>query len=275
MLDVSSYYDELHCWTRKDEGFRAFSGVEHDTVHRFLIDVETGAFSPETVHKFIDPFIPHGDFRGLDAGSGNGGTCFRNQRVHGGQWTGITISGEQLRHAQASAAARGLDGKMAFHLRSYDEPMSERFNVIVAIESLIHSVDPANTIANLATALAPGGRLVIIDDMPMGDLTDSDVRLLKAFSNYWRCPCIPSSGDWQRHAKAAGLKLLAQTDLSNLMKPRAEADLDAALADLKSQRESKIASGFGRLSDAEIGGLHLERLHTRGKMSYVMLVFAA
>ncbi len=32
-------------------------------------------------------------------------------------------------------------------------------------------------------------------------------------------------------------------------------------------------AGFARLSDAEIGGLHLERLHRRGTIRYTMLVF--
>ena len=57
------------------------------------------------------------------------------------------------------------------------------------------------------------------------------------------------------------------------MKPRAERDLDAAFADLSSQAGEKASIGFGRLSDAELGGLHLERLHRRGTIRYAMLVF--
>ena len=57
------------------------------------------------------------------------------------------------------------------------------------------------------------------------------------------------------------------------MKPRAESDLDAAFADLSSQAGEKASIGFARLSEAEIGGLHLERLHRRGTVRYTMLVF--
>ena len=51
--DLSLYYDELHRWTEKDKGFRVFSGFENDTIHRFLIDTDTGSYSPDTVYKYI------------------------------------------------------------------------------------------------------------------------------------------------------------------------------------------------------------------------------
>jgi len=69
------------------------------------------------------------------------------------------------------------------------------------------------------------------------------------------------------------LRLLSRKDLSPLMKPRDERDLDAAFADLSAQASDKASAGFARLSDAEIGGLHLERLHRRGTVHYTMLVF--
>ena len=40
-------------------------------------------------------------------------------------------------------------------------------DLIVAIESLAHSPSPERSVRALATALAPGGLLVVIDDMPL------------------------------------------------------------------------------------------------------------
>ncbi|MBM3527474.1 MAG: methyltransferase domain-containing protein [Alphaproteobacteria bacterium] len=276
--DVAAYYDELHRWTAKDKGFQVFSGFENDTIHRFLIDEATGAFSPDTIYKFIDPHIKAvGAPRGLDAGCGYGGTVFRCLKVHGGRWTGITISQEQVDYARgiakARGVARGVGPAAEFYLLSYDAPLPGRYNVMVAIESLIHSADPAKTIANLASALEPGGRLVVVDDMPLDDVPERDRALLGDFKRAWRCPITPSASGWIAVAQRAGLRLMERIDLSHLMKPRAEADLDAALADLSSQRAGKTEQGFGRLSDAEIGGLHLERLLGRGTVRYVMLVF--
>lgn len=272
--DVSLYYDELHRWTSKDKDFQVFSGLENDTIHRFLIDSDTDKFSPDTVYKFIDPFMPpHGASRGLDAGCGYGGTCFRCLRVHGGIWTGVTISEEQWSYANGIAKARGLEGAIQFQLASYDAPLPGRYNVIVAIESLIHSADPERTLNNLLASLDAGGRLIIVDDMPLDETKAADAEYIAGFKQAWRCPVALSAPAWKALAQAAGLRLIAEQDFSHLMKPRAEADLDAALIDLSSQRAEKTKQGFERLSDAEIGGLHLERLHRRGTVRYIMLVF--
>ncbi len=274
--DVALYYDELHRWTERDRDFRVFSGFENDTIHRFLTDPETGTFSPDTIYRFIDPHIAppaEAALRGLDAGCGYGGSCFRCLRVHGGQWTGVTISEEQWAFATGIAQARGLTEAVTFHLQSYDAPLPGRYSVAIAIESLIHSADPARSVANIVTALEPGGRLIMVDDMPVDDLSDADASYLAEFKRAWRCPVAPSMDGWIATARAAGLRLIAREDLSALMRPRAEADLDAAFADLTARRDDKAAAGFARLSEAEIGGLHLERLHRRGAIRYGMLVF--
>ncbi len=74
-------------------------------------------------------------------------------KVHGGEWTGLTISEEQWQRAKWLASSRGLQASLQFYLRSYDEALSARYNIILGIESLIHSADPACTIANLAASL--------------------------------------------------------------------------------------------------------------------------
>ena len=272
--DLALYYDELHRWTAKDKDFQAFSGRENDTIRRFLVDAETGAFSPGTIYKFVDPHIATlTPIRGLDAGSGYGGTCFRCLHVHGGHWTGVTISPEQWASAKEIAKTRGFERRIDFHLSSYDAPLPGCFNVVMAIESLIHSGDPAHTITNLASALDPGGRFILIDDMPVEAIPEDDKAILAAFKRCWRCPVAPTAEGWIAMAAAAGLHLLKRKDLSDLMKPRAEGDLDAAFADLASQADTKASAGFARLSEAELGGLHLERLHRRGSVRYTMLVF--
>jgi SAM-dependent methyltransferase len=272
--DVALYYDELHRWTAKHKDFQVYSGLENDTIHRFLIDGETGAFSPDTIYKFIDPYVPtQSSLRGLDAGSGYGGTCFRCLRIHGGHWTGVTISPEQCTSAKAIAKARGLESQIDFQLQSYDAPLPDRYTIAIAIESLIHSADPNHTLVNLAAALDPGGRLIVVDDMPIDAVPDADQSFLAAFKRTWRCPVAPSAAGWIAAAAAAGLRMIGHHDLTHLMKPRAEPDLDLAFADISAQAAQKTDAGFARLWEAEIGGLHLERLQRRGTIRYAMLVF--
>jgi hypothetical protein len=191
----------------------------------------------------------------------------------GGYWTGITISREQWIRANELARVRDLGNTVKFRLQSYDTALPDRHNLIIAIESLIHAPDPKHTIRNLADMMESSGRLIIVDDMPIDEVDACDIDVLSEFRRAWRCPVAPTATEWIRIAASAGLRLVARQDLSHLTRPRPEADLDAALADLSSRRDHKAGRGFPRLSDAEIGGIHLERLLGRGKMRYMMLVF--
>jgi hypothetical protein len=112
-----------------------------------------------------------------------------------------------------------------------------------------------------------------VDDMPVDGIGAAEERYLSEFKRAWRCPVAPSATGWTAAAAAADLRLIEQRDFNELMKPRTEAELDAALTDLTAQRAGKSQAGFARLSDAEIGGLHLEGLHRRGAVRYAMLVF--
>ena len=95
--DISRYYDLLHLWTRFNSGFRVYSGLETHTIHRWLNDLDTGEFSPATIHKLmLSRGIGDGSpIEALDAGCGYGGTMFALHAAVGGRWHGITISARQ------------------------------------------------------------------------------------------------------------------------------------------------------------------------------------
>ena len=106
--DLATYYDNLDVWTRWNSGFRRYSGHECRTIHRWLVDPETGDFSPGTIHKLMSPWLSQqAPLVVLDAGCGYGGTALALQQVLGGQWHGVTISPRQCRVASALARERG------------------------------------------------------------------------------------------------------------------------------------------------------------------------
>src|ERR1700755_2580903 len=51
--DLSRYYDFMHLWTRFNSGFRSFSGHGSNAIHRWLTDVDSGEFSPNTIHRIM------------------------------------------------------------------------------------------------------------------------------------------------------------------------------------------------------------------------------
>jgi SAM-dependent methyltransferase len=272
--DLVHFYDELYDWSENNSEFQSYSGFQTDAIHRFLTDPRTGVHAPDTLYSFMDPHIePVAVVRGLDAGCGYGGACFHFSRTHGGQWLGVTISPKQVAHARRLIEARGFFRSVDVRLMSYDDDLPGPFDVGIAIESLIHSADPARTIRNLSSALKPGGRLILVDDMPRSLIPTDLEETLAAFKAAWRCPVAPSEALWRSLAADAGLRLIARQDLSPNMRPRHGEALETAFKALMTQFGDKVANGFSRLSDAEIGGLHLERLHAGGAVDYMMLVF--
>ena len=271
--DLSRYYDLLHLWTRFNKGFRAFSGVEAHAIHRWLDAPDTGEFGPATIHAImLATGIGAGEpIEALDAGCGYGGTMFALREAVGGRWHGITVSRRQCAVGRKAARGKGVADAVTFARGSYDAPQSHRYNLIYAIESLIHSADPARTISNLAQALRPGGTFIIVDDMPADDVAAEFAGDLENFKTLWRCPVMPSARQWAAHLEAAGCAVVEVRDLSHLMRPRSEREISQAIEEVRARRRWRDRLGLRRVGEAEAGGLLLERLGRARAVRYVMI----
>lgn len=241
-------------------------------VHRALADPAGGPPSPYVIHRLmlegLDlPAAP----RALDAGCGYGATMLDLAPRLGGDWTGLTLSPVQAARGMAEIAARGLSDRVCIEVRSYDAPLAGRYDLAYGIESLIHSADPARTVANLAASLAPGGHLVIVDDMPEERLPAEAAARLDRFRRFWRCPVAPTREGWIAACRAAGLEIVAERDLNPLLQVRGMAELAPRLAALERRARLPRLLGFGVRQEAEIGGMLLETLQTEGFVRYRVL----
>jgi SAM-dependent methyltransferase len=271
--DVSRYYDFLYLWSQLTTRFRAFDAVGPHMIHRQLSDTQTGEYSDRVVHRLIARAAADlGPIDALDAGCGYGGTCLDLHRMLGGRWLGITINKRQYRIAGRNAEAMGVADAVSFAYASYDAPLPCRFNLVLGIESLIHSPAPGATVANLAAALQPGGAFIIVDDMLAEPIAPKHEADIAAFKRMWRCPAMPTDGQWVRHLEAAGCAVEAVNDLTARMSPRSEAEVAAELAAVARRRRWRDRFGLRLVSDAQAGGLLLERLSREGASRYTMMV---
>ena len=270
---VERYYRWLDRWVRWSRIVRPYSGFDTLTVHRLLDDPATGENGPLILHKVMLegielPAAP----RVLDAGCGYGGTAFDLQPKIGGGWLGLTISPIQFDRATREARKRGLSARIRFRLQSYDVPLNETFDLVIAIESLVHSADPRATVASLARSLSPGGHFILVDDMPVETVRPelrSDVEEAKRM---WRCPVMPTERGWRDAFEAAGLEIVRSVDLSGRVYHRPVKEMTALI-----ERDRKRARrlgwlGLGVIPEANICGLLLERLAVQGAMQYRVLV---
>jgi SAM-dependent methyltransferase len=271
---VSRYYDYIYLWAQWTSRFRAFSSAGPHPIHRALTDPDTGAFHADVVHDLIARELAGraAPPTGLDAGCGYGGTLIAMHQRCGGTWHGVTINQRQAEIGRRNIGNLGLSAALTVDHASYDDPLPARFDVIVAIESLVHSADPARTIANLAGALLPGGLFVMIDDMPVEPFPPEQAGDLDGFKRGWKCPVAPSAAEWTALLAGAGCAVVSSRDLTPYTAKRPPGELELFLVDTKRRRRWRDRIGLKLVSDGQEGGLLLERLLLNGALHYRMLV---
>lgn len=251
---------------------RGQSGSQAQPVHRQLKDPAGGPPSAMLVHRMmLEGLDLPPNPRVLDAGCGYGATALDLIPEIGGDWLGVTLSAVQARRGRQEAERRGLGGRLRFALQSYDDPLPAGFDLVIGIESLIHSADPARSIGNLAAALRPGGWLVMVDDMPEPDLPAATAAELALFKRMWRCPVAPPRAGWVAAMQAAGLELRHERDLTPLTLPRPAAALAAPLARQRRRAWWLGWLGLNLREQADIGGMTLEGLLREGAVRYRLL----
>lgn len=269
---IDVYYDRLTSFTAWARLLGYGGGREKLTVHRALADPSRAGHPTTTrLHDLLFEQLAARNPRSvLDAGCGLGGTMIDLAKRMPSSFIGLTLSPKQAAIARRAITTAKLADRVSVETSSYDTPPSGPFDAIYALESLAHSRHPEATLAALAASLEPGGILVLIDDMPLGDAArDPD---LVAFKRGWHLPVLWSAEDYAAGFAALGLVLVANHDLSASLRPRSRLWLDV-LRSLNRWAFRLVPSAAARMIiDSYEGGLALERLYARGRMSYRLLV---
>ncbi len=211
----------------------------------------------------------------LDAGCGLGGTIFALQARLGGEFCGITLSPTQAARATAEAARRGVSDACRFVVRDYDSDLRDLVpagvDLILAIESLAHAPDPSATLVRLGSLLRPGGRLLIVDDVPRDPLPLADPEYT-GFREGWLCPAVANDATLAAALERAGLHVSHDEDLTPLMPQRGRMALAALVWLGRGARAVLRHTPAGVLVGALYGGVMLERLYRRELVRYRLIV---
>lgn len=279
-MSIARYYAWLSRFQDAARGVAHDTGQQTLTVHRRL-RADDGAVSGDVLHaRIVDAIAATAGgapppLEVLDAGCGLGGTTFYLQSRLGGRFTGITLSDTQCTRATAEAARRGLSEACRFVVRDYDADLTDLLpggvDLIVAIESLAHAPDPAATIGRLAARLRPGGRLLIVDDVPRDDLPHDDVDFA-GFRAGWLCPAVANDAVLGAAFAAAGLSPCHDEDLTARVQARHPVVLAALVYVTRAAAAVAAVTPARLLMGALLGGLRLERLYKRGVVRYRLVV---
>lgn len=100
----------------------------------------------------------------LDVGCGVGFGSFFLAGKTNCQIKGISLSQKEVELANQVSRKKGLENRVIFKMQSFDEPLSEQYDVMIAVESVKHSLKLENSLQNLLSALKNGGKLIIVED---------------------------------------------------------------------------------------------------------------
>ena len=267
---VATYYDRLLRWNRVARRFGYGGGAEALTVHRALADPRADGRPTFTrLHDILLERIGPRGARVLDAGCGLGGTMIALAVALEARCTGVTLSRAQADAANDAALQRGLQSRVRALVGTYDQPPAGPFDIVVAIESLAHSLDPARSVAALAGVLAPGGVLVVVDDMP--DPAAAHAADLDTFKRGWACPVLWSDDAFAGAFTREGLAVIENLDLTPDCRPRPEWRI-ALLAAVNRACRWLAPAALKQILDSHRGGLALERLLRRRQVRYRLLI---
>lgn len=280
-MSIARYYGWLSRFQDLARGLSHETGQRTFTVHRQLV-ADDGTRSGDVLHERLlaalgataDATTPEA-LDVLDAGCGLGGTVLFLHARLGGRYTGITLSPTQAGRASAEAARRGVADTCRFAVRDYDSDLSDLVpagvDVVIAIESLAHAPDPAATLARLAARIRPGGRLLLVDDVPDDALPIDDADFT-AFRAGWLCPAILGDTALDAALVSAGLVRCLHEDLTPRLVARGTGRLALLTAAGGAASWLLQRTPAHLLMGALHGGLKLERLYERRLMHYRLVV---
>jgi cyclopropane-fatty-acyl-phospholipid synthase len=147
----------------------------------------------------------------LEIGCGWGALAEMATREWGVDFTGVTLSDQQLAHAQKRLTDQGLSAQAQFRLQDYRDITDPAFDAICSIE-MIEAVGQAywpTYFETVARLLKPGGRACIQSIVIADTYFDRYVRGTDFIQQYiFPGGCLPSPSAFRQQAQAAGLRVV-------------------------------------------------------------------
>jgi 2-polyprenyl-3-methyl-5-hydroxy-6-metoxy-1,4-benzoquinol methylase len=196
----------------------------------------------------------------LDAGCGVGFGSMVLLKNGAKEVTGISVSDKEIDRATQSIKKLGLQN-ISFKKSTFDETENSKYDIIVCVESLKHTLNFDTSIKILLEGLKPSGKLIIVDDF----FDNNHNKISKAFATNWHLNFLISQKDIEINTSEFSTKI---EDLTSYVRQKSKfkTAVNITLFSL-----FKKQSSFKKLF---LGGLLLDQLYLNKQMKYQLVIIS-
>ena len=159
----------------------------------------------------------------FDAGCGYGGSAFWLANHIGCRVVGVTPVPEQVHEARASAERQGIGEQATFEVMDYCHTSlpDASFDVVWALESLVHTEQKQDFLREAARLLRPGGRLVIAEYMlrEQPPLNEDERTMLVPWLSGWAMAGLYTVGEYVQDLSNCGFHHIQTRDITEQVRP--------------------------------------------------------
>ncbi|MGW5051300.1 methyltransferase domain-containing protein [Actinokineospora sp. NPDC004072] len=151
----------------------------------------------------------------LDIGCGVGLPAFKLAKQAPVEIVGISNNQGQIDDANSRAAAQGLADRVSFQYADAAElPFpDDSFDVVWIFEALMH-MDRLHVLRECLRVLRPGGRIVVTDQLQLGEMTPENARLVQEMLDGMHAKPLLYADAYQALVRESGLELVEFHDIS-------------------------------------------------------------
>jgi len=203
----------------------------------------------------------------LDAGCGVGyGSFYLSDRTNCSA-LGISLSEKEVALANAISKEKGLEDRVKFKVQSFDEPLSDKYDLIIAVESLKHTMNLETSLKNLQNSLTLKGKIIIVEDFFTGKKEGS---LTNTLAKDWVLKEIFSVENYTEYCPSSNYKSTLH-DLNPFMVEKNIFSLWSRYILLSFLTSVGAIFGKGKFWKIMRGGLALDILYAQNEMAYQVL----
>jgi tocopherol O-methyltransferase len=240
-------------------------------------NIESHAQSLEKMNEVLSALVGISpEDRVLDAGCGYGGSAIWLAAHIGCEVEGVNVVLEQLKAGRRRAAGYGLVGKVRFSHQDYSATNfpDGSFDVVWALESVIHTENKAGFFAETARLLKAGGRILVADCMLKlnRSLSSADERRLRQVESGWAVASPSTPSQYQDSCNGVGFDTVQFSDLTESVRQSMRRLGDLCRAALPEAKE-KLKAGLWNRTRYEnvVASICMDELFDSGMLKYIVM----